>query len=91
MPTDTASDRRDAARLRASLPPYLRRTLDRLLTGDSEKQAAAALGLARDSLHNYAKAVYRRFGVDSRAALMARFVAVDAADGPAAGVRAGVA
>jgi DNA-binding CsgD family transcriptional regulator len=58
----------------SSLSPRLRQVLVSLLEGDSEKQAAARLGLTRDSAHQYVKAVYRRFNVNTRAELMALFV-----------------
>ena len=61
----------DAAR---RLTPRQREVLDRLLLGDGEKQAAAALGISRHTLHDYAGAIYGVFGVSSRAELMARFV-----------------
>lgn len=56
----------------ADLPPRLRQTLDRLLAGDSEKEAAQALGLGVRTVHEYVVKLYRRFGVHSRAELMAR-------------------
>jgi DNA-binding CsgD family transcriptional regulator len=55
----------------AALGPRLRQTLDCLLEGDSEKQAAARLGLSRHTVHEYVTALYRRFDVQSRAELMA--------------------
>ena len=56
----------------AGLPPSLRRTLECLLEGDSEGQAALRLGLSRHTIHEYVTKLYRRFGVTSRAELMAR-------------------
>lgn len=53
------------------LSPRLRDTLACLLEGDSEKQAAARLGLSRTTLHQYVTALYRRFDVRSRAELLA--------------------
>ena len=64
----------DGRDLRAGLPPRLRQTLDSLLDGDGEKQAALRLGLSRHTVHTYTVALYRRFGVSSRAELLARFV-----------------
>jgi DNA-binding CsgD family transcriptional regulator len=55
----------------AGLPPRLRETLECLLEGDGEKQAAARLGLSRHTVHEYVTALYRRLGVSSRAELMA--------------------
>jgi DNA-binding CsgD family transcriptional regulator len=45
-----------------------------LLEGDSEKQVAARLGISPVSVHDYVKALYRYFGVNSRGELMAYFV-----------------
>ena len=53
------------------LPPRLCQTLACLLEGDSEKQVANRLGLSRDTTHQYVTALYRHFGVGSRAQLMA--------------------
>jgi DNA-binding CsgD family transcriptional regulator len=53
------------------LSPRLRQTLACLLEGDSEKQVAARLGLSYDTTHQYVTALYRRFGVRSRAQLLA--------------------
>jgi DNA-binding CsgD family transcriptional regulator len=57
-----------------SLGPRLRQTLDLLLAGDAEKQIAGKLGLSQHTIHDYVKAVYRRFGVGSRAELLALWV-----------------
>jgi len=53
------------------LSPRLRQTLACLLEGDSEKQVAARLGLSRPTAHHYVTALYRHFGVRSRAQLLA--------------------
>jgi len=53
------------------LSPRLRQTLAYLLGGDSEKQVADHLGLSHDTTHQYVTALYRHFGVGSRAQLMA--------------------
>lgn len=53
------------------LSPRLRQTLACLLDGDSEKQVAARLGLSPTTTHQYVTALYRRFGVQSRAQLLA--------------------
>ncbi len=58
-------------RLFADLPPRLRQTLLCLLEGDAEKQVALRLGLSRHTVHEYVGALYRRFGVQSRAELLA--------------------
>ena len=56
----------------ADLPPRLVQTLDGVLRGDSEKQIAFALGLSQHTVHNYIRALHSRFGVSSRAELIAR-------------------
>lgn len=56
------------------LPPRLKPVLERYLAGDSEKEAAAALGLSPQTVHTYAKQLYRAIGVSSRAELMAKFI-----------------
>jgi len=58
----------------AQLPLRLRPVLRRLLAGDAEKQAAQKLGLSPHTVHEYTKALYRRFGVNSRGELLAKFV-----------------
>jgi DNA-binding CsgD family transcriptional regulator len=59
------------------LSPRLRQVLDCLLEGDGEKQVAARLGLTPQTVNQYVKAIYRNFGVTSRAELMARWIRVD--------------
>jgi len=56
------------------LAPRLRQTLVALLEGDSEKQAALRLGLSVHTVHEYVTALYRYFGVSSRAELLAHFL-----------------
>ena len=56
------------------LPRRERETLACLLEGDSEKQVAARLGLSPLTTHQYVKSLYRRFGVQSRAELLAYFL-----------------
>jgi DNA-binding NarL/FixJ family response regulator len=56
------------------LSPRLRQTLAYLLEGDSEKQVADHLGLSHDTTHEYVTALYRHFGVKSRAQLMAHAI-----------------
>ena len=53
------------------LSPRLRQTLACLLDGDSEKQLAARLELSHATIHQYVTALYRHFGVRSRAQLLA--------------------
>src|SRR5262249_42861709 len=56
------------------LPRRERETLACLLEGDSEKQAAARLGVSYATAHQYVTSLYRRFGVRSRAELLAYFL-----------------
>jgi DNA-binding NarL/FixJ family response regulator len=56
------------------LSPRMRQTLDRLLTGDSEKQIASKLAVSQHTVHVYVKAIYRGFDVNSRGELLAKFV-----------------
>lgn len=56
------------------LSPRLEQTLRSLLSGDSEKQIAAALGLSQHTVHVYVKAIYRKYGVSSRGELLARWL-----------------
>ena len=53
-----------------ALSPRLQQTPACLLDGDSEKQLAARLGLSRATIHQYVTALYRYFGVTSRAHLL---------------------
>ena len=56
------------------LSPRQRQTLEALLQGDSEKEAALRLGLSVHTVHEYVTALYRHFGVCSRAELLARLL-----------------
>jgi DNA-binding CsgD family transcriptional regulator len=56
------------------ISPRMRQTLNCLLTGDSEKQAAAKLGVSQHTVHVYVKQLYRKFNVNSRGELLARWV-----------------
>jgi DNA-binding CsgD family transcriptional regulator len=58
----------------ADLSPLARRVLRCFLEGDSDKLAAARLGLTRNTVNGYAKMIHRHFGVRSRAELLARWV-----------------
>jgi DNA-binding CsgD family transcriptional regulator len=55
------------------LSPRLSQTLQLLLQGDSEKQVAIKLKLSRNTVHSYVKAIYRRYEVQTRAELLARY------------------
>jgi len=56
------------------LSPRLRQTLDCLLDGDSEKQAALRLKLSPTTIHEYVTTLYRYFQVNSRGELLACFL-----------------
>lgn len=58
----------------ADLPPRVRQVLRCLLEGDSDKQAAARLGISRFTVNEYTKEVYRHFRVQGRPELLARWV-----------------
>lgn len=58
---------------RHTLSPRLRETLDALLDGANEKEVAIRLGISRSTAHDHVLALYRRFGVRSRAQLLAYF------------------
>ena len=58
-------------------PPLSRRqrqTLDLLLTGNAEKQIATQLDISRHTVHVYVKSLYKRFAVNSRSELLAKWV-----------------
>jgi DNA-binding CsgD family transcriptional regulator len=56
------------------LSPRLQETLQCLLDGLSEKQIADRLDISRTTVHEYVTSLYRRFGVNGRAELMARWI-----------------
>lgn len=53
------------------LTPVERQVLNGLLTGLSEKEIAAAQNQSYHTTHEYVSAIYRKFGVNNRSALMA--------------------
>jgi DNA-binding NarL/FixJ family response regulator len=55
------------------LSPRLRQVLRCLLEGDADKHVAARLCLTRNTVNQYAKVLFRHFGVRSRAKLLARW------------------
>lgn len=55
-----------------ALSPRLRQVLSLLAGGASEKEVAATLSLSTHTVHDYAKALHRAFGVRSRSELLAR-------------------
>jgi DNA-binding CsgD family transcriptional regulator len=64
----------------SQLSQQRRQVLECLLEGDSEKQVSARLGLTRQTVNQYVKAVYRHFRVHSRAQLMARWIRFERGD-----------
>ena len=70
----TTAPRRALDPVAPALPARHARVLDALLTGDSEKQIAAALSLSPRTIHKYTEQVFRALRVRSRPELMARFV-----------------
>lgn len=58
-------------------PPLSRRqrqTLELLLAGNAEKQIASMLRISKHTVHVYVKSLYKRFGVNSRPELLAKWV-----------------
>jgi DNA-binding NarL/FixJ family response regulator len=70
----------------AGLSPRHVQTLQYLLSGDSEKEIAARLGVSPHTVHVYVKGLYRHFKVASRGELTARFVRRPDSAGPSAPV-----
>lgn len=58
----------------SSLTSRRLQVLERLIEGDSEKQIAFALGVAKASIHDHVLAIYRHFEVSSRGELLAKFI-----------------
>jgi DNA-binding CsgD family transcriptional regulator len=58
----------------SDLPRRPRQVLKCLLEGDSDKQVARRLGLSPWTVNQYTKAIYRHFGVSTRAELLARWI-----------------
>lgn len=59
---------------RDGLSRRLRETLNLLLEGKSEKEAAAAMKLSAGTVHDYVTALYQHFQVASRSELLAYFI-----------------
>jgi DNA-binding CsgD family transcriptional regulator len=58
----------------AALPPRVRQVLKCLLEGDGDKQVARRLGISPHTVNVHTKAIFRHFGVQSRAELLARWI-----------------
>jgi DNA-binding CsgD family transcriptional regulator len=69
VPTDRQVD----DLLRQELPSREKQTLHLLLDGLADKEIAEVMGISRFTVNQYTKSLYRRFGVRSRAALVAKF------------------
>jgi DNA-binding CsgD family transcriptional regulator len=65
---------RFAERSPGELSSRQRQVLRCLLEGDGDKQAAARLGISRFTVNVHTKAIFRHFGVQGRAELLARWV-----------------
>jgi DNA-binding CsgD family transcriptional regulator len=59
---------------RKALTPRMRQTLDLLLAGLSEKEAARKLRLSPNTLHVHVRSLYRHYDVNTRAELMAKLL-----------------
>ena len=57
-----------------TLQPRLKKVMDLLLQGDSEKQVAFKLKLSPHTVHEYVKDLYSELGVNSRGELLAQWV-----------------
>ena len=66
--------RRDAERLANELSPRQREVLTLLLRGSSVKEIARELDIKANTVNEHVKALHERFGVSSRAELLALFV-----------------
>jgi DNA-binding NarL/FixJ family response regulator len=71
MPEGSEGSAAEQADRPRDLPPRLQRTLEQLLRGVGERQAAENLGLSRHTVHEYVTELLRRFNVRSRAELLA--------------------
>jgi DNA-binding NarL/FixJ family response regulator len=79
-----ASRGQSGGRSVVALSPRLRQTLTRLLEGKREKEVAGELGLSPTTVHGYVRALYRHFGVSSRAELSAHFLGLGGGEAGAA-------
>jgi len=71
---DQVLDGKPAAVAGPPLSPRQRQTLELLLAGNAEKQIAARLSISRHTVHVYVKSLYKRFAVNSRPELLAKWV-----------------
>ncbi|MDX1925337.1 MAG: helix-turn-helix transcriptional regulator [Pirellulaceae bacterium] len=64
----------EASEYALSLSPRERHVIVHLIQGDSRKEVAAKLGLSEHTVGDYLKEIYRKFGVNSRAELLSKFI-----------------
>jgi DNA-binding CsgD family transcriptional regulator len=64
--------------LAQQLTPRQRRVYERLVAGLSEKQIANEFRISPHTVHVHVRAIYERFGVHSRAELLARHISANA-------------
>jgi DNA-binding CsgD family transcriptional regulator len=64
----------EAADTVLELTPRERHVMMFLLNGDSRKEIARKLSLSEHTVSDYLKAIYRKFGVNSRTELLAKFI-----------------
>jgi DNA-binding NarL/FixJ family response regulator len=57
--------------------PRLRETLELLLSGLDRQEIAGAMRLSDHTVHEYVRAIYKHYGVNSRAKLMALWIRRD--------------
>ena len=58
------------------LSPRLAQVLDLLLSGYTDREIAEECDLAQPTVREYVTAIYRRYGVSSRARLLAKFLRI---------------
>lgn len=71
MPPPTPCAGSSGSSASSPLTPVERQVLQSLLTGLSEKAIASAQSQSYHTTHEYVTSIYRKFGVNNRAALMA--------------------
>lgn len=67
-----AAQLRSKSNPEVSLPPMQRQVLQHMCRGESSAQIAKALGRSHFTVNNHIKQIFKAFGVNSRAALLAR-------------------
>lgn len=72
----------ERGRTLGTLGPRLREVLHFLIQAHPRKLIAADLGLSLNTVHGYVREIYRHFGVNSHAGLIAHFTCGDGGDAP---------